>query len=415
MAYLLIQNGALIDGLGGPPLVDAAVLIEGNRIRAVGSMDAISLPEADVTTIDAQGGFILPGFVDAHVHIMMEGIDIEKRLLTPFSLHFYNAIDYMRRTIEAGVTSVRDAGGADLGVKRAVEQGLVLGPRLQISITGLSVTGGHGDAWTPSGVNISIFSNYPGRPSGLCDGVEQVRKKVREVLRSGADVIKVHATGGVASPTDHPDFTHFTPAELAVIVQEATYRRGVRVMAHAQGSRGIKNAVEAGIHSIEHGIYLDEEAIELMLEHDTFLTPTLLAPVAIKEAASDPDSDYRWPEYAVRKTEEVAAAHHENMAKAYEAGVRIAMGTDSAVSPHGANLRELGLLCEIGMTPMEAILAGTKVAAECLGWEDRLGTVEEGKLADLIVSKVDPLADVRSLEDAENISLVIKDGQVVKG
>ena len=414
MAYLLIRNGTLIDGKGGQPLDNGAVLIEDNCIRAVGSLGAISLPDADIAEVDAQGGFVLPGFIDTHVHMMMEGMDIEKMMATPFSLNFYKAIEYMRRTVEAGVTSVRDAGGADLGVKQAVEQGLVLGPRMQISVTGLSITGGHGDGWMPSGIEFHLFPEYPGMPDAICDGAEEVCKKVRGVLRAGAEVIKVHVTGGVASPTDHPGFTQFAPEELAVIVQEGAYRRGVKVMAHAEGAGGIKNAVRAGIHSIEHGIYLDDEAIELMLEHGTFLVPTLLAPVAIMEAASAPDGALKWPEFAIRKAREVVEDHRENIAKAYQAGVRIAMGTDTAVSPHGTNLRELGLMCGIGMTPMEAIMAATKVAAECLGWQDRVGTVEPGKLADIVVCKLDPLADIRSLENVDNILMVMKDGQIVK-
>jgi len=306
---------------------------------------------------------------------------------------------------------VRDAGGADLGVKQAVDQGLVVGPRMQISITPLSITGGHGDGWMPSGMTLDLFPEYPGSPSGICDGVDGVRKKVREVLRAGAEVVKICSTGGVFSPTDHPEFTQFSPEELAVIVQEARYRRGVKVMSHAQGAEGIKNAVRAGIHSIEHGIYLDDEALDLLLEHGTFVVPTLLAPVALLERAQAKGD---LPEYAVRKAQEVVEIHRDSIAKAYQRGVRIAMGTDAGVMPHGTNLRELGLMCEVGMSPMDAIVATTKVAAECLGWQDRIGTLESGKLADVIITKTNPLKDLRSLENPDNIVLVMKDGKVVK-
>jgi len=410
VAYLLIRNGTLIDGSGGQPLADAAVLIEDKRIRAAGPADAVPLPDADIVEIDVQGGFILPGFIDVHVHLVVEGYDIEKELTTPFSLNFYKAIGYMRRTVEAGVTSVRDAAGADLGVKQAVEQGLVLGPRMQISVTALSTTGGHGDGWLRSGVDIT-FPPYPGCPDGRCDGVEGVRRKVREVLRAGAEVIKVCTSGGVLSPTDHPDFTQFAPEELAVMVQEGAYRRGIKVMAHASGLQGIKNAVRAGVHSIEHGDNLDEETIELMLERGTYLVPTLLATVGVLE---DPETAATMPEWSKPKMREVADIHRASMTRAYKAGVRIAMGTDAGVSPHGTNLRELGLMCGIGMSPMEAIVAGTRIAAGCLGWEDRVGTVEPGKLADVVVCKKDPLADIRALEDVDNISVVLKDGQVVR-
>ena len=411
MTHSLIRNGTLIDGNGGPPLENAAVLIKDNHIAAAGPLSALPLPDGEVTDIDAQGGFILPGLIDAHVHLMFEGLNVQEIMRTPLSMVFYQAIDRMRRTVEAGITSVRDAGGADVGVKQAVEQGLVLGPRMQISISSLTTTGGHGDGWMLSGNVLSLFPSYPGSPDGLCDGVEGVRRKVREVLRAGAEVIKVCSTGGVLSPTDHPEFTQFSPEELAVMVQEGAYRRGVKVMAHAQGAEGIKNAVRAGIHSIEHGIYLDDEAIELMLERGTYLVPTLLAPLAVIEAA---ESDGAMPEYGIRKARESIDAHRASIARAYQAGVRIAMGTDAGVMPHGTNLRELGLMCDAGMTPMEALVATTKTAAECLGWQEQLGTLEAGKLADVVVAKTDPLAGVRSLENTDNITLVIKDGQIVK-
>ncbi len=413
MAFKLVKNATLIDGTGRQPVPDAAVLIKDNRIQAVDRADAIRLPDADIEVIDAQGGYILPGLIDTHVHLMMEQASLATRLSTPFSLRFYNSVAYMKRTVEAGITTVRDAGGADAGVKQAVERKLVLGPRMQISITVLSTTGGHGDSWMPSGVDLSLtmFGGYPGAPTGICDGVEEVRKKVREVLRAGADVVKVCSTGGVLSPTDHPEFTQFTQEELEVMVQEAAFRRGVKVMAHAQGAEGVKNAVRAGIHSIEHGIYLDDEAIELMLEHGTYLVPTLLAPLAVLEAAENSD---RMPAYGIQKSREIIDIHRESIAKAYKAGVKIAMGTDAGVMPHGTNLRELGLMCDIGMSPMEAIVASTKVAAECLCWGDKLGTVEPGKLADLVIARTNPLADIRSLEDNNNIAVVMKDGEIVK-
>lgn len=410
MTYIYIHGGTLIDGNGGTPLSDAAVLIEENRIVAVGPAKTIGRP-ADAVDIDADGGFILPGLIDTHVHLMLEGVNPAKMLMTPFSYKFYEAIDRMRRTLDAGITCVRDAGGADLGLKQAVEDGLVLGPRMQISITALSITGGHVDGWMPSGQRLDLMPAYPGMPDPICDGVEEVRRKVREVLRAGAEVVKVCSTGGVLSPTDHPEFTQFTVEELAVIVQEAAFRRGVKVMAHAQGVEGIKNAVRAGIHSIEHGIFLDDEAIGLMLEHGTFLVPTLLAPLAVLEQA---EISGAMPEYGVRKARETIEIHAESIARAHGAGVRIAMGTDAGVMPHGTNLRELGLMCNVGLSPMEALVATTKTAAETLGWQDRLGTLEAGKLADVVVCRTDPLADIRSLEKTENIAWVVLNGRVVK-
>jgi imidazolonepropionase-like amidohydrolase len=260
-------------------------------------------------------------------------------------------------------------------------------------------------------MTLDLFPAYPGKPAGICDGIEDVRRKVREVLRAGAEVIKVCATGGVLSPTDHPEFTQFSEAELRVMVEEGAYRRGVKVMAHAQGAEGIKHAVRAGIHSIEHGIYLDDEAIELMLAHGTYLVPTLLAPLSVVEQA---ESAGNMPEYGVRKARETIEIHSESIERAYRAGVLIAMGTDAGVMPHGTNLRELGLMCQIGMSPMEALVATTKTAAACLGWQERVGTLEPGKLADVVITKTDPLANIRSLEDTNNIVLVMQNGQVVK-
>ncbi len=411
MVYTLIRNGTLIDGRGGSPVPHAAVVLNGNRIYSAGTEGAVTFPSHDLVEIDAQGGWILPGFIDTHIHAMLQFTHMQEMVQTPFSLNFYKAAQYLRNTIMAGITSVRDAGGADLGVKQAVEQGLIVGPRMQISITVLGITGGHTDGWLPSGVTQNLFPSYPGNPDGICDGVEEVRKKVREVLRAGADIIKICSTGGVLSPTDHPEFTQFSPEELAVIVQEARYRRGVKVMAHAQGAEGIKNAVRAGIHSIEHGIFLDDEAIALMLKHGTFLVPTLLAPVAVLEIAEKTGA---MPEYGVRKAKETLEIHSDSIQRAYQAGVKIAMGTDAGVMPHGTNLRELGLMARIGMSPMEVIVATTRTAAECLGWQDQVGTLEAGKLGDVIVTRTDPLNDLRSLEHPDNIVVVLKDGKLIK-
>ncbi|PAF17085.1 metal-dependent hydrolase family protein [Terribacillus saccharophilus] len=404
----LIRNGIVIDGTG-KVIEDAVIAIKGDRITAIGpASDFIGIDAKEV--IDAQGGYILPGLIDTHVHMMMEIKDVRESLITPFSMRFYEALTYMKRTLDAGITTVRDAGYADLGVKQAIENGLISGPRMQISVNPLTITGGHGDNWMVSDMDMTNKA-YPGFPSGICDGPEQVRQKVREMLRAGADIIKVHATGGVMSPTDHPEFTQFSMEELRIIVEEAAYRKGRKVMAHAQGAEGVKQAVRAGIHSIEHGIFLDDEAIELMLEHGTYLVPTLLAPVSVVEASEANES---MPAYAVDKAKEVMEIHQQSVARAYEAGVKIAMGTDAGVMAHGTNLRELALMCDIGMSPMEAIIATTKVAAECLGWEDRIGTVAEGKLADLIIVQENPLENIASLADTSNIKTVMQGGELKK-
>ncbi|GLO64558.1 MULTISPECIES: amidohydrolase family protein [Oceanobacillus] len=410
MTSLLIKNGLFIDGNGGEPEKDVIVVVKDNQIAYVGSETAYSI-SGEEQVVDAQGGTILPGMIDTHVHMMMEFSPVAERLETPFSFMYYQAAKYLENTLKAGITTVRDALGTDLGVKKAVEEGLISGPRLQLSINALTITGGHGDGYTVSGREVDLLpSDYPGMPSGKCDGVEEVRKKTREMLRAGAEVIKVHATGGVLSATDHPEFTQFSQEELETIVEEGRFRKGVKVMAHAQGAEGIKNAVRAGVHSIEHGIFLDDEAIDMMIEKGTYLVPTLLAPVAVLETAKETGM----PDTAVQKSKEVIEFHKASIAKAHKAGVKIAMGTDAGVMKHGTNLRELGLMTEAGMTPMEAIIASTKTAAECLGWEDKVGTIEEGKLADIIIVNGNPLEDINLLANNENIKTVIKDGKIEK-
>ncbi len=409
MAYTMIHNGVLIDGNGGAPVTDAAVLLQDNRIYRTGRASEIALPDAEVTEIDAQAGYILPGFIDTHVHLMLDGIDTLKLMYKPFSLSFYEAIGVMQRILDSGVTSVRDAGGADAGLKAAVEQGMVQGPRMQISITVLMTTGGYLDPWLPSVNTFDMFPAHPGRPDGICDGVDGVRKKVREVIRAGADVVKLGATGGVFGAAD-PLFIQFTPAELDTIVEEAHLRQR-RVMSHTVGTQGVKNAVRAGIESIEHGFYLDDEAVELMAERGSYLVPTLMASdLMVKGAEGNPSATEEQRD-AMRQ---VFRAHADSIMKAYKGGVKIAMGTDEGVMPHGHSLDELCLMCQIGMQPMDIIQSATRLAAGNLGWEDRLGTLEAGKLADIVVSQVNPLTNITGLADGENIALVIKDGKIVK-
>ncbi len=410
MAFSLIHNATLIDGRGGHPVPKAAVLVEDNRIHAVGPAAQVKRPAGDVTEIDAQGGWILPGLIDTHVHIMLEGVSIARDLQTPFSMRFYNAVNYLRRTLDAGVTTVRDAGGADLGTKAAVEKGVVAGPRLQISVSVLTITGGHGDGWMPSGGEFELFRPYPGFPDGRADGVEEVRKKVREVLRAGADVVKICATGGVLSPTDHPEFTQYSPEELDVIVREAAYRRGVKVMAHAQGLEGIKNAVRAGIHSIEHGIYLDDEVDR----HDVGARHL---PRAHAAGPAGGGRGGRGGRHARIRAAQGAGgnggAHGEHRTRArggrqdrdgHGRGGDAPRHEPARARPHGQHRHD-------AHAKHRGDDAGGR---KCLGWDDRLGTVEAGKLADIVISRTDPLADIRSLEKLENIALVMQDGKVVK-
>ncbi|MDI9434913.1 MAG: amidohydrolase family protein [Euryarchaeota archaeon] len=407
MVYFLIHNGTIIDGNGGKPIKNGIVLIKNEKILDIGNEKSVKIPDGEIKHVNANGGFILPGFIDCHVHMMFNGFRFENPLYTPLSLYFYEAVRNLEKTLEAGVTTVRDAGMADYGVKIAVEKGLIKGPRLQISVMPLSITGGHFDLQLKSGKTVK--TSYPGLPESVCDGTEEVRKRVREVLRAGAEVVKIMVTGGVISANDSPEHPQFTMEELKIIIEEASYRN-LPVMAHAHGSSGIKNALNAGIKSIEHGTFLDEECIQLLLENDAWLVATQLAHwsnLELLEAGKLPD-------FSEEDSRKVAINSHENMKKAYKAGVKIVMGTDSGIAPHGQNLRELGFLCDIGMTPMEAIQSGTKCASELLGLEEKIGTLEKGKLADVVVSKTNPLNDIKSLGNPENILLVMKEGQIYK-
>ncbi len=407
MTYSLIHNGTLIDGTGKSPVDNAVILIKNNIIEYVGPEDSLKVPNAKIRRIDAHGGYLLPGFIDTHLHLMANGFHMEDTMYNPLSLFFYNAVENMHRTVNAGITTVRDGGLADYGVKMAVEKGLITGPRMQISVSPLSITGGHFDFWLKSGFDMKI--SYPGYPDSVCDGVEGVRQKVREIMRAGAEVIKVMATGGVMSANDSPEHPQFSDEEFKVIIEEAK-TRGLKTMAHAHGAEGIKNAVKAGINSIEHGTYLDKEAIEMILEGEIYLVPTLITQKYNKIEAESGSM----PEYRVADAIKIVDIHWKNMERAYKAGVTMVMGTDCGVIEHGVNLQELNLLCGIGMKPMEAIMSGTKVAAECLGWQEKIGTLEAGKLADIVISKTDPLSDIKSLGNPDNIKVVIKDGKLIK-
>ncbi|MCI2942076.1 imidazolonepropionase-like amidohydrolase [Staphylococcus cohnii] len=404
---MLIKNINLIDGTGSAIQQNVDVIIQDHRFKTIGQ----NLNHENHEIIDGTDKYLLPGMIDSHVHIMEEMRPLTDKLATPFSYTFYRAIDHLKRTVNCGITTVRDALGADQGIKEAVQNGLILGPRMQISVNALTITGGHGDKLTKSGITMpSFIEDYPGLPTGICDGVEEVRKKVREMLRAGADVIKVHATGGVTSPTDHPDFTQFSIEELKVMVEEAQFRGNRKVMAHAQGLQGVKNCIAASIHSIEHGIYLDDEAIEKMKAQGTFLVPTLLAPVSVIEFADE----LGMSEGSVEKSKEVLEAHTTSFTKAVNAGVKIAMGTDAGVFKHGTNLRELELMVEHGMTPMQAIVASTKTAAECLGYDNEIGTIETDKKADFIIVDDNPLDRIGILKNPDNIKIVGIDGEIVK-
>ena len=398
MTRTLFRGGCVFDGTGAPPAPGDVVVEDGTIVDVGAGLDGDE-------EVDLEGRTLLPGLFDCHVHFTMSGnLDPLSRIMRPFSLRYFETVANMEATLRTGITSVREAGGSDMGVKTAVARGMVRGPRMQISIVMLSQTGGHGDTYMPSGGCFEWHHEYPGHPSSLVDGPEEMRRRVRELVREGADVIKVATSGGVLSPRDDPRHGHFRDDELSVLMAEAT-AAGRYVMAHAQATEGIKAAIRNGIRSIEHGIYIDEEAISMMLERGTWLVPTMSAPRAVIAAA---ESGTRIEESVLRKTHQVLEEHTGSFRRAVEAGVRVAMGTDSGVGPHGRNLEELALMVDnSSMTPLEAWVASTSSAAALCGVDDRLGTISPAKLADLTVIEGD-LSDLGKL--GERVWGVWKEG-----
>ncbi len=391
----------MFDGISETAFL-ADVLLDGDRILEVGpGLDG------DVE-IDCEGRLVTPGLFDCHVHFMVDGdFSAKTHLESPFSLAFFQAAERMARTLAVGITTVREAGGSDAGVREARDRGLITGPRMLLSLTMLSQTGGHGDSWEICGAHMpGMMDAHPGRPHNIVDGPEEMRRKVRELIRAGADVIKVATTGGVLSSRSDPRHAQFRPDELDVLVAEAT-AAGRFVMAHAQGTQGVKNAIAAGIRSIEHGIFLDDEAIEMMLAAGTYLVPTLIAPMGVLEAV---ERGVDLPDNVVSKARDVSQIHRDSVSRAIAAGVRIAMGTDSGVTRHGDNLRELAEMASLGMSDAQVLRSSTVIAADLLGVTDDFGTLQPGKVADLVIWEGGSL-DVRDMRS--RISTVIQDGSIV--
>jgi len=394
-----MTGGQVFDGSGSPPTrVDVAV--EDGRIVEVGTGLT-----GDVR-VDLDGRTLLPGFINTHVHVLGTSALMEARLRMPFSYQFYAAIPVLEHLLSCGITSARDLAGADLGVKRALERGVVKGPRLQIAIQCLSPTGGHIDAWLPSGQDsFEYYIAHPGRPHGVVDGPEELRLAVRELTRAGADVVKICTTNGGVYPRKDYLPAHFRDDELAAVMEEAR-NSGRPVASHACGEEGVKNAVRAGVDSIEHGTYLDQEAVDLMVEQGTYLVPTLtrfLGPL------DHPDVAERMGEERLAQAREVASAAEESFAMAVRAGVKVAMGTDM----HGGEfLDELYYMNRCGLPPAETLVATTSAAADLMGIADEVGTIRAGLRADLVVLDGDPY-DFKDLR--QRVVSVFQDGVMTWG
>lgn len=382
------------------------ILIEGKYIKEISSGKIHTKVNAEI--IDGNNNFVLPGFIDCHTHILAKGFHKEENMANPLAIHFYNAVPHGKQTINAGVTTIRDCGSADVGVKLAQQRGLFTAPKMVVSITPLAMTGGHFDLLLPSGFDMEIM--YPGFPKGRCDGPSEVLKKTREVKRAGADFIKVMCSGGVLTTNTSPEFSQFNLEELKTIVGEAN-NTNTKVSAHCHSLEGMNKCIDAGFSSIEHGTFIDDKTSKKMAENNVTLVPTMLVNQYLYENGFPP-----WDNYAdekLAKVKEIVKVCKENIKTAYENGVNIVMGTDSGVIPHGHNLKELLNLIDIGMSPMEAIESATSKSAEFIGKDD-IGSIEIGKCADIIFVENNPLNDIKLLTNADNILRVVQDGKEVK-
>jgi imidazolonepropionase-like amidohydrolase len=408
-ASIAFVGARLVDGRGGDPVDNAVVVISGDRIEKVGAAKSVTLPRG-ARRVDLGGLTLLPGLMDCHVHLLSHVRSVEDEHNERLALRTYRGMQWARKTLECGVTTARDAGMTPAGMRDAIAEGLFPGPRLQVAVNIVSQTGGHGDATYASGHDMALLASD--MPSGIADGPDEMRKVVRSMIRAGADWIKLCTTGGVLSPLDPPDTPQFTVDEISVAVEEARAARLHGVLSHAIGSEGIRNAVIAGVRSIEHGYMVDEQTIDLMVERGTYLVPTLHALVSVRERADEKPGSM--PPWAMAKLDTVVEAQRRTLPEAIRRGVKVALGTDAGVGWHGTNAREIALLVDSGMTPMQAILAGTSVASELLGLSHDLGTLEAGKLADLIAVDRDPLADPVRIGSPDSVRIVVKAGEVAK-
>jgi imidazolonepropionase-like amidohydrolase len=399
-----IHAGKVLDVRTGNYLSDQIIWIEGERIKAIGGASEISrrLP-ASVMTIDLSNATVLPGLIDCHTHLTMTPYDSGPAgMRKSYPRQALTGARNARVTLEAGFTTVRNVGAngySDIALRDAINAGDVPGPRMLASGPPLSITGGHAD-------NNFLAPQYNWSDDGVADGVDGVTLKVREDIKYGADVIKFMATGGVLSEGDNPALAQYSPEEMKAIVETA-HGLGRKVAAHAHGATGIKYAVLAGVDSIEHGSYINDEDIQLMKERGTYLVPT----VYLEDWLMENVQSLGLTPNMIEKANMVLPIAQAHLSHAFKSGVKIAFGTDAAVYPHGLNAHEFGKMVSMGMTPLQSIQAATVNAADLLGWTDRVGTIEPGKFADIIAVQGDPLADVHVLE---NVHFVMKGGEVIK-
>jgi imidazolonepropionase-like amidohydrolase len=400
--HVVIRPGHVLDVKTGNTLSGQAIVIEDDKIVSVGpAADAKLAPGAE--TIDLPSATVLPGLIDAHTHLTFDtnqigypalGISVPREALTGAK----NA----RITLEAGFTTVRNVGASgysDVALRDAINAGDVPGPRMLVSGPALGITGGHCDE------NLLPFE-FHYQAEGVADGIEAVQHKVREVIKYGADLIKICATGGVMSKGDDPNASQYTLEEMKTIVAEA-HRLGRKVAAHAHGAEGVRWASIAGVDSVEHGHLMDEDSIAALKKNGTYIVPTLYLMDWNRENLGKRNA----PDYMLKKMQLVSAAGQNNLKKAFAAGLKVGFGTDAAVYPHGLNAHEFAVYVRLGMTPLQAIQTSTINDADLLGWSNRIGTLEAGKWADMIAVDGDPLKDVTTLE---HVKFVMKGGEVIR-
>src|SRR5437660_6216981 len=397
---VVVRAARLIDGTGGAPTMPAVVVVRGERIEAVGS--AVPVP-AGARVVDLGNATIFPGLIDLHTHLTSSGVHWEDELVktTPGQATLHGAYN-SRITLMAGFTTCRDMGPTwpytDIDLRKAIDEGLVPGPRLMVAGNYVSATGGAGDAR-----QFSIYVDVP-IVQNLADGADAIRHVVRTNLKNGADFIKILATGAVLSRGTPPGAQQYSEEEIRVAVEEAA-RWGRHVAAHAHGTDGIKAAIRAGVRTIDHGSMMDAEAVELLRAHHAYFVPTLYTSESIAVNPNVPAAEKE-------RSRQIKDLKDRSFQMVLKAGLPIGFGTDAAVIPHGQNARELSYRVRLGETPMAAIVSATRVSAEIMGWSDRVGTVERGKFADIIAVAGDPLRDISELE---RVSWVMKGGVIYKG
>lgn len=396
----LIRAGHIVDVHSGNEPADQTIVVSGDRITAIAPTSSTPKQPGD-TEIDLRSLTVLPGLIDVHTHLTMDNnFDPYHELSTSVAMSALIGARNAKVTLEAGFTTVRNvgaAGYADVDLRDAINAGLIEGPHMQVSGPLIGITGGHCDD------NLLPYA-YHQTADGVADGVEAVQHKVREVIKYGADLIKICATGGVLSKGDDPQASQFTLEEMQAIVADA-HRLGRKVAAHAHGSQGILWATEAGVDSIEHGSYMNDEDIAAMKQRGTYFVPTAYLVDWMQQNGHLP------PFYA-QKMKDVSIVEKANAKKAIAAGVKVALGTDAAVYPHGLNAHELDVYVnQFGMSPLAALQTGTLNAADLMGWTDKTGSLETGKWADIIAVSGDPLKDVRILQ---HVAFVMKSGVVYK-